>query len=587
MRMKCLSLIFLLVSSLAYADVSGGGLTDYYGNGLTSGTYSGTRNPFDVEQVISGSIVDPRTRTWNLSASDVPACTQSGSWSVSTLAAADSVVSGTITTQDLVSTPSTQYNGQVWYTGTPTAGSFVSTALTGIETGMVTISNTFTGTVQIEISNDGGVSYLAHSIHQVGGSFFISSATAPLTGSLNLAGKTNIRVRAISGITGTVSVRFNLSQNQSSVYVANSIKLVDGSSATSLTPMNIVPASTAVASTNTAIAVGLSPNSPLPAGTLSIGQVTANAGTNLNTSALTLQSGANTMLDKSGSGTIVALNGSVVATTNGASTVAFIISGTWSATLFFEGMNQDGTWTVLYADSVGFGFDSSVQFSSTNGTYIVNAAGFSQIRVLGQSYASGTVAVGWNSGAGLRTIKTFQPTPADFQATVTQAATPWIDNLTQFGGTNLSTGTGASGSGIPRVTVANDSKVITWDGTNTQTVKAGSTQAALTDTALVITGRPDNVGTPTQTSVSCAATTTTLLAASTATQFLSVRNPTTSTVTIWINVAGASAVSAAPSLDLPPGSEAYFAAEGASFLPTSQINCISGGSASSVTITYK
>lgn len=39
-------------------------------------------------------------------------------------------------------------------------------------------------------------------------------------------------------------------------------------------------------------------------------------------------------------------------------------------------------------------------------------------------------------------------------------AFPFQDNITQFGGTNVSTGTGGSGAGIPRVTVANDSQVI-------------------------------------------------------------------------------------------------------------------------------
>jgi len=39
-------------------------------------------------------------------------------------------------------------------------------------------------------------------------------------------------------------------------------------------------------------------------------------------------------------------------------------------------------------------------------------------------------------------------------------------NVAQFGGTSVVTGTGASGAGIPRVTVANDSAVKMWDGTN-------------------------------------------------------------------------------------------------------------------------
>lgn len=93
-------------------------------------------------------------------------------------------------------------------------------------------------------------------------------------------------------------------------------------------------------------------------------------------------------------------------------------------------------------------------------------------------------------------------------------------------------------------------------------------------------------GTPTQTSVSCGTSSTTLLAASSATHFISLRNPTTATVTVWVNIAGASAVTAAPSLDLPPGGELDFTASENSYLPTSQINCIAS-SASSLVVVYK
>lgn len=135
-------------------------------------------------------------------------------------------------------------------------------------------------------------------------------------------------------------------------------------------------------------------------------------------------------------------------------------------------------------------------------------------------------------------------------------------------------------------TVANGWPVKITDGTNVETVKPASTSSVTTDTALVVTERPDNVGTPTLTSVACGVTSTTLLAASTATQFLMIRNPTTALNTVWINVAGAAAVAAPPSIDLAPGSEADFFAEGAGFLPTAQINCIAGVS-NTVTVMYK
>lgn len=44
---------------------------------------------------------------------------------------------------------------------------------------------------------------------------------------------------------------------------------------------------------------------------------------------------------------------------------------------------------------------------------------------------------------------------------VTQATTPWVDNITQFGSSNVVTGTGVSGAGIPRVTVSSDSFPVT------------------------------------------------------------------------------------------------------------------------------
>jgi hypothetical protein len=194
---------------------------------------------------------------------------------VSAVSSADTFVTGSITTQDTASTATTGYNGQVWYSGTPTTGSVFTTATVGIETGMVEISGTWTGTLETEVSVDGGTNWIAHSIHQIGSTNFLTTFTGNIAGSLNLAGKTNFRVRATSAITGTVNIRLIESQNVSNVYVANSIKLVDGSSTTSNTMMNIVAASTAASATNTSIVVGLSPNSPLPAGTNSIGTVSS------------------------------------------------------------------------------------------------------------------------------------------------------------------------------------------------------------------------------------------------------------------------------------------------------------------------
>lgn len=59
--------------------------------------------------------------------------------------------------------------------------------------------------------------------------------------------------------------------------------------------------------------------------------------------------------------------------------------------------------------------------------------------------------------------------------TANQGTSPWVENVAQFGGNDVITGTGASGLGIPRVTVSNDSNILatqsgTWSTGRTWTL---------------------------------------------------------------------------------------------------------------------
>jgi hypothetical protein len=109
---------------------------------------------------------------------------------------------------------------------------------------------------------------------------------------------------------------------------------------------------------------------------------------------------------------------------------------------------------------------------------------------------------------------------------VGQNGAPWSQNVTQFGGNAVVTGTGASGVGVPRITVSSDSAIAqgtaaalsaAWpvkvtdgtnvmptqdiaaragfhkvtDGTNTAAVKAASTAAAAADPSLVVAISPN------------------------------------------------------------------------------------------------
>lgn len=168
-----------------------------------------------------------------------------------------------ITTQDLASTTTTGYANQSMITGTPTVNSVSAQPLASIQTVMVIITGTWTGTLSTEVSSDGGTIWEPRSVHVVGTPTFSSNITANVVGSMNGTAKTNVRVRATAPMTGTATVRFLISDNVSNIYVANSIKLVDSSSTTSTVGLTIKAANTAATSADTSAVVSISPNTAI------------------------------------------------------------------------------------------------------------------------------------------------------------------------------------------------------------------------------------------------------------------------------------------------------------------------------------
>lgn len=146
-----------------------------------------------------------------------------------------------ITIQDTASTTTAIANGQSAFTGTPTTNSAASFALDSLDTVVVEVTGVWTGTLQIEVSMDGGTVWYIRPIHQAGGSSAASfgSFTANFAGGLNVGAWTNVRVRAIAAMTGTATVRVVESINPNSIYVANAIRLVDSSGdLVNITPNN-------------------------------------------------------------------------------------------------------------------------------------------------------------------------------------------------------------------------------------------------------------------------------------------------------------------------------------------------------------
>jgi hypothetical protein len=163
------------------------------------------------------------------------------------------------------------------------------------------------------------------------------------------------------------------------------------------------------------------------------GTITANAGTNLNTSLLALETGGN---------------------------LASIL-GRFPATAALADNLGNPTVTGIGANLLGW--DSSnavwrrVQVDTGTGTIKVDP---------------GTVAVTGTFFQATQPVSCANAATCPVNAS--QVGGPWTQNVTQFGSSNIVTGTGTGGSGIPRVTVSNDSNVLATES-GTWTMQPGNT----------------------------------------------------------------------------------------------------------------
>jgi hypothetical protein len=105
-----------------------------------------------------------------------------------------------------------------------------------------------------------------------------------------------------------------------------------------------------------------------------------------------------TDLDKTITGTITALNGTVVIAANGTSSVNASVSGTWVGTLVMEGQSGDGIWYTLAVGNPNGGLN--ISSFTTNNLYTVGSGGFTQVRIRASAYTSGTVNVTMDASSG-------------------------------------------------------------------------------------------------------------------------------------------------------------------------------------------
>lgn len=229
---------------------SGGSLFDNDGAMRVSGSFSVTAsnsstqaidssgNPYSQANPMPVTVVSGSAATTGSALVDSSGVQYSGS---NPLPVGNNVVdtfpaTQNITTVDVGSTTTPSANGQNIITGSPTANSAASFALSGIETVRIQVTGTWTGTLAVEQSIDGGTTWVGLGLHQ--GGYTVGSFTANFVGGGNVGGATNLRVRATAAITGTAVVKVTQSFNPQSVYLANAapagnvISLLNSSTAT-------------------------------------------------------------------------------------------------------------------------------------------------------------------------------------------------------------------------------------------------------------------------------------------------------------------------------------------------------------------
>lgn len=183
--------------------------------------------------------------------------------------------------------------------------------------------------------------------------------------------------------------------------------------------------------------------------------------------------------------------------------------------VFFEVSDDTGT-TWFPAMSVRLdSFTAATTYTfvqSTKQAFQIPVAGYTNIRVRLNPVITGTgtvvVAVLASAASTNPNVTVGQATAASLNATV---------NVSQFGGSNVATGTGAGGAGIPRVTISNDSSLAANQSVNlaqvggTNTVNGGvAGTLAIGGTAgnnAAITQNPDLIGVEALSTQPAAATT--------------------------------------------------------------------------------
>jgi hypothetical protein len=207
-------------------------------------------------------------------------------------------------------------------------------------------------------------------------------------------------------------------------------------------------------------------------------------------------------------GTITAAQGDVRLNLIDAATAAVTISGTWVATVQFEGTVDGTNWVAVnaYVPSTL----AAVTSATANGTWIVPAAALGTIRVRSSAFTSGTIAVTIRNvggsffspaSAGTTTVTATQGTPAadgSANAWKVQGAVAQAGTITGVNPVAIGINDGSSvlryAAGVNQVNATTGNGLLAmapmaWDGTNFQKALQASAATGTAGTGLMGAGQ--------------------------------------------------------------------------------------------------
>lgn len=167
---------------------------------------------------------------------------------------------------------------------------------------------------------------------------------------------------------------------------------------------------------------------------------------------------SSTSSDLTANGNITAINDTVTITSlNGQNSLAIQTIGTYTGSLTVQGSINGSVWTSLTGIvNLNSGTTASSIASGSQSIFQVDCSAFSGIRVIALGAVTGSVNVVLRASTATSNVPIDTPLPFGTNIIGSLSSNQSV-NLTQILGSGVQVGTGASGSGVLRVVLANNS----------------------------------------------------------------------------------------------------------------------------------